>query len=591
MTASQPTDMTLPRLLAQRVAAAPEAIAFQARDADGHWRPLSWQNFAEQVQQLRKGLAAAGLRHGDRLALIAPVSLRWELVHHAAVSLGAVVVGLDAHDLPQRIANMAEQADIAAFVVADTAVLGQVGERRLASARFVLHLGAADASPLDPARQLDWPALTRLSEAAPAGGGNDAVAPKDLATIIFTSGTTGAPRGIAYSHGQICLAVQAICEAFSFVGSSSRLLCWLPLSNLFQRIVNLAAVRQGATTYLLGNPRQVMQVVGEVAPDIFVGVPRFFEKLYEGVRDGIDGQPPLKRWLALRAWALGRRMSRCTLQQRVPPLGLRLAHAAAERLVLRRIRSIMGSRLRVLVTGSAPTPRPLLEDLHALGWLVLEAYGLSENVIPMALNRADDFRFGTVGRPVAPNEIVVAENGAVKVRGPGLFRGYLGGGSQLALDQEGFYTTGDLGEWDEDGYLRLVGRAGDLFKTSTGRLIAPVGVEAELRRVPGIDQVVVIGAGRKCPIALCTVAAGGLGASARHRLTDALAACVARISEHERPCGIALLDRPFSIEQGELTPNLKLRRAAIEALHAAPIDELYRRLDERPNVAAPLLVV
>ena len=227
-----------------------------------------------------------------------------------------------------------------------------------------------------------------------------------------------------------------------------------------------------------------------------------------------------------------------------------------------------------------------------MGWLVLEAYGLSENVVPMAMNRPNDYRLGTVGRPMEANEIVIADGGAIKVRGTGVFHGYLGGTDPNSFDREGFYYTGDFGHFDADGYLQLTGRTGDIIKTSTGRRVAPAGVEAELRRVPGIDQVVLVGARRKCLVALCTTTQSPVHADHRAQLVAALERQIKQLSEHERPCGIALLDRAFSIEHGDLTPNLKIRRSAIEGLYSPVIENLYALIDRRrPDGAGDLIVV
>jgi long-chain acyl-CoA synthetase len=242
-------------------------------------------------------------------------------------------------------------------------------------------------------------------------------------------------------------------------------------------------------------------------------------------------------------------------------------HGVMDRTVLRRIRRIMGDRLRCMVTGSAPIPKHLLEEFHALGWLVLEAYGLSENVLPMAMNRPDDFRLGTVGRPLQGNEIAVTEDSEIWVRGPGLFAGYVGDANPRPLDSDGFYRTGDLGRFDKDGYLIVSGRSDDMIKTSTGRRVAPASVEAELRSVSGIDQAVIFGAGRKCLWPLCTCVPAHPHEAASVGLERELRERVARMSENARPRGIALLDLPFSIEQGELTSNLKLKRAVIESRH------------------------
>jgi long-chain acyl-CoA synthetase len=331
----------------------------------------------------------------------------------------------------------------------------------------------------------------------------------------------------------------------------------------------------------------VMQVVAEVSPDVFIGVPRFYEKLYEGLRARIEAEAPLRRRVVETCWALGRRMSRFKLNQQVPPLALRVAHAAADWLVLRRIRSIMGSRLRVMVTGSAPAPKHLLEEFHALGWLVLEAYGLSENVVPMAMNRMDAFRFGTVGRALAANEIVIAVDGSVKVRGAGLFRGYLGQEAKPSTSVDGFYTTGDMGHLDKDGYLSLIGRNNELIKTSTGRRVAPAAVEACLSSVSGVDQTVLIGSGRKILVAICTVTEAHLAAPARIRLVSALRQQVALINEYERPKAIVLVEESLSIESGELTSNLKVRRQEVEARRAALIEALYKWLEKNPTGTLP----
>jgi long-chain acyl-CoA synthetase len=568
---------TVPGVLAQRVAASPAAIAFQQEAHPGHWAPVTWAEFAQRVEALRRGLAAAGLCAGDRLALIAPVSLEWELLHHAALALGLVVVGLDVHDLPERIAGMVEQADVSAVATGSPKVLGRLSAERWSRCHVALQIGpGAEAWPAG-ATPLTLEALVELGHRSPAPT-TSAARGQDMATIIFTSGTTGAPKGIAYTHAQVCLAIDAIADAFPFVGPGSRLLCWLPLSNLFQRIVNLAGLRRGAASYLLGDPRRVMEVVGGVAPDVFIGVPRFYEKLYEGVRARFAALPGSQRRLVEWAWQVGRRSSPYRQKRQPLPPGLRLAWAVADRIVLRRVRAVMGDRLRCMVTGSAPISKHLLEEFHALGLLVLEAYGMSENVLPMAMNRIDDFRFGTVGRPLPGNQIAVAADGAIKVRGPGLFSGHLGAVDRPPFDADGYYLTGDLGEQLDDGFLRLTGRSGDMIKTSTGRRVAPAGVEAELRSVPGVEQAMLVGNGRKALVALCTCAPS-LDEADTARLKQALQQQAARVGEHERPLAIALIRRPFSIDLGELTPNLKLRRAAIEERHASLIARLYECVD------------
>jgi len=584
--ASPLPDDTVPARLARRAAASPGAIAFRHQGADGSWQMLDWQGFSRQVDQLRHGLAAAGLRRGDRLALVAPVSLAWELLHHAALSIGVSVVGLDAHDLPDRLAAMADLADVAAFAVADPAVLAGLTPARRAATRLWISVGAVPGG--DP--QLPWMSLDMLMARGQGQPTPTAPTAADEATVIFTSGTTGAPKGIAYSHGQLGLAIDAIATAFSFVGTDGRLLCWLPLSNLFQRVVNLAAVQNGAGTYMLGDPRQVMAHVALAEPDVFIGVPRFYEKLHEGLLARISAMPSPLRALVRWGWQTGQQVQDCRRNSQAVPAALTAQHWLANRLVLRRIRQVMGGRLRCLVSGSAPMPRHLLDDFEALGWPLLEAYGLSENVVPMAMNTLTAHRPGSVGKPVPGNQLRVSSEGNVQIKGPGVFRGYLGNTGDGQLDDQGWYDTGDLGIIDGDGYLTLTGRSGDIIKTSTGRRIAPGAIESTLQAVAGIDQAVLVGANRKFLVAICTCLPSDSPAATIASLRAPLASALASLSTHERPAAIGFLPRAFDIQSGEVTTNLKLRRSVIAQQHQALIDQLYEVIDSKSPPPDHILV-
>lgn len=561
-------DRTVPDLLDERVAASPEAAAFCCEQADGSWAPVSWHDFHAQAGRLAAGLLAQGLRKGDRLALIAPVSLEWELLHHAALRTGIVVVGLDAHDLPARLALMCDTADITAVATTAPGLLAALRPDRLQRLRCVILLlpgSDGDAPAGVPALPLE-----QLAAAGAAAGGTAAgadaprPAPGDTATIIFTSGTTGDPKGIAYTQAQLCLAIDAIADAFPFVGPGSRLLCWLPLSNLFQRMVNLAGMRRGAASYLLGDPRRVMDVVAGVSPDVFIGVPRFYEKLYQGIQARIAALPPLQRRLARLAWETGRRATACRLEKKPTPPGLALAHRLLDRTVLSRIRRTMGTRLRCMVTGSAPTPEYLLRDFYALGWLLLESYGLSENVLPMAMNRIDDFEFGTVGRPVPGNDIRVLDDGVIAVRGPGVFGGYLTGAAAPSPVAGDYFQTADIGSFDEQGCLRLLGRIDEVVKTSTGKRIQLNAIEAVLRGVPGVVDAVVVAGGRRFPVAVCTTELSPRPAAVAQALEARLAAALTSLPADHRPPIVLISDKPFSVLDGELTSNLKVRRQAVE---------------------------
>lgn len=573
---------TVPELLARRVAQTPAAHAFACVDPGRPAAPVSWEEFAAATRRLAGALQALGLRAGDRFAILLMPCVEWELLHHAALSIGAVVVGLDAHDLPERLASMVEAADIVAFAVPHVQVLRALGPDRLRKLRFVIDVSGEGSLP--EGKKISWNELESMGVAY-AGPGPG---PGDMATIVFTSGTTGEPKAIPYRHEQMCEVIHTIGHSFSFIGADGRLLCWLPLSNLFQRMVNLVGLRNGATTYLLSDPRNVMAAVQTATPDIFIGVPRFFEKLYDGIRERIAEQPAWQGRLVDSAWDLGRKVSQLRLEGKPVPSVMRAIHGLADALVLRRIRSVMGNRLQLMVTGSAPTPMPLLREFHALGWLVLEAYGLSENIMPMAMNLLDGHRLGSVGRPFGGNQIRIDPEGGIQVRSACL-AAPAGGLPGTPVDREGYYDTGDLGSLDEAGYLTLTGRRNEMFKTSTGRRVSPHPAEAALRQVRGVEQAILIGAGRKVPVALCW-AGSYLGGGPD--LEKQLVRAANQVAPHERPQAIGVIDTPFTIETGELTPNLKLRRAEIERLRADAIERVYRALEGRsaPPAGGTLVV-
>jgi long-chain acyl-CoA synthetase len=580
---ASPSVDTVPAVLARRVASSPDAVAFQTETAPGQWSPTTWSEFAERGERLRRALHAVGLRPGDRLAIIAPVSLEWELLHHAALSLGLVVAGMDGHDLPERIAGMVELADITAFAVSSPSILARLSAQRWSSCRLALDLRpTGEAWPVG-ASPITWDALAAVG--TPPHRRLPAPDPQDHATIIFTSGTTGEPKAIAYRHEQVCLAVQAIGDAFPFVGPGSRLLCWLPLSNLFQRMVNLAAMSRGAATYLLSDPRRVMDAVGGVSPDIFVGVPRFYEKLYDGALARVQALPGWQRRLVALAWNVGRRSSPYRQNGRAMPLGLRLGWALADRAVLRRLRSVMGDRLRYMVTGSAPMPRHLLGEFHALGWTVLEAYGMSENIVPIAMNRPDHFRFGSVGTVMPGNEIAVTSDGEVKVRGAGVLTGYVGTAHAATFDTDGYYATGDLGAIDEEGFLSLCGRRSEILKTSTGRRVAPGPVEAVLRQAQGLDHVVVVGEGRKQLAAIATLTTPLADAKSSRQLGERIHRQLEKLAPQDRPMILIVTDHAFSVETGELTPNMEPRRKQIEDKFASALNREFHQLATGSSVS------
>ena len=562
--APQALPATVPELLARRTAREPDATAFFTADAAGAWRPTSWRTFADTVGAVARGLAAHGLRRGDRLAILAPTSLEWDACQLAALSLGACVVGIDPH-YPAELADaLVTELAPTVLVAGDPDLAARIGpetRRRLRAA--VLLEGTTPGG-------VTYGALAERP-AAPMS----ACEPGDPALVAFSSGTSGRPKAVTYTHRQVVLACESILDRFSDIESGSTLVCWLPLANLFQRMINFCALARGGSSYVVGDPRRAVDVARIAHPQVFVAVPRFLEKLWDGLRKKLAEAPSPLRTVVERALAAALLLVRLEQRGARVPFTLRLTVAAARRTVLRPLRHALGPRLRYVVSGSAPCPQGILERFAALGLPIYEAYGQSENVVPIAAGAPGAAVPGSVGRPLRHNDVRLADDGEVQVRGPGVFDPAVADNARYraALTDDGYLATGDLGEWLPGGFLRLTGRKADLWKAPNGRWLAPAPLEGALRQVPGVEQAVVLLRGTIVGVLVLNDLA-----PAPDRLRTELLRTLGEFPPGGRPQGLLLTTRPLTIEGGELTTNLKLRRDAVERRHAAELDALRERL-------------
>ncbi|MBK8576191.1 MAG: AMP-binding protein [Elusimicrobia bacterium] len=361
------------------------------------------------------------------------------------------------------------------------------------------------------------------------------------------------------------LAAQSILAAMGPFKKDDRTLAWLPMASPFQRNMNLAALLAGIPLYFQSDPKQLLQTIKEVRPTLLIGVPRVYEKIYLGVLEKLGRLPLGMRWIMKAllngAMALAPRSSKERDRLSWPRrAGLKLL-----RRLFRPVVNLLGGRMRFMVTGSAPCREDVLLFFHALGIPLLEAYGVSECAVPLSLNRPNDFKIGTVGRPLASNNLNV-EGGEIEVDGPAVFKGYENQSTQTNLTSGKYLSTGDVGKLDEEGYLRLVGRKGDLIKTSTGRKIAPAAIEQKLMKYLGAEQPMVVGEDRPYLVAIVCYA-GGMTAEQKESFEKNLAKMNEGLADYERVRRCVVLDRLFSLERGELTRTLKLRRAHIEKIH------------------------
>ncbi len=523
---------TVCELLELRLQLSPTATACISHSQNGECPKLTWQDFTAQVLRFSLGFQSLVTKPGEVAAILLTSSVTYELVSHALMRLGGVVVGLDCQATPQDMISVLHRC-AATLLVTDATFFEQFGDSVTSSVKSVVLVDAV-RSPTSSKLPNSVFYLRELSHASKTVSSIEKSVPRpnDIATIIFTSGTTGEPKGIPFRHEQIMAACGALCAAYPELGEEDSTICWLPLSALFQRMVNLVSMACGMTTHFIEDPRQILKSIGEIQPTFLVGVPRLFEKLRDALRD--------TRNTELRTCA---------------------------------------RRTKYMISGSAPLPSSLLAELRTFGILVLEAYGQSENAIPIAVNRATDYRFGSVGKPLPPNQTRLADDGEVEVRGIGLFSHYLGQERASNLTSDDYYQTGDLGVFDQDGFLYLTGRKRDLIKTSTGRRIGPSRIEAAYSCCRSIDQIVVIGDGQKYLAALVTLksSARPVGGDAPNLTDEELLAEVRSVdeclSEHERVQAFGILGRPFQAD--EVTSSQKLKRNVIVRNYAAFIARLY----------------
>lgn len=577
---------TLPERLSARAQDTPEAVGYLFRDTSGSWRETRWKDVAKTVAALAAAFGKLGLKTGDRVAIMLPTSPKWDYCHLAVLACGAIAVGLDIHDAPGNLQHILATTTPRAVIVTDSETLGALtAHGDPPEIRIV-----AEGEP-EPGILALTPLLRSGSTPPPPPP-----SPDDTATIVFSSGSTGQPKGIAYSHRQILLACDALATHFTSIRHEARFVCWLPLSNLFQRILNVFALSCGASTFFVDRPEQIMRLLPEIRPTLFVGVPRFYEKLHSGIVAELDRKPLPVRTIAHAAWNVGQRVAAAQRAALVPSLPDRLLAPIAKR-ILSPLRALMGPELQFMASGSAPLPLWLMERFHGLGWLVLEAYGVSENVIPIAINTPDAYRFGSVGRPLPGNELVIAEDKELLVRGPGVSQQYAKASpTDSGHDERGYLHTGDYARIDEDGFVWLEGRKSEVFKTSTGRRVAPSPIEAELKKLSYVEHAIVIGQGRPFPLALLVISpqhpiAGRLGtADAMTQIRRDAAANSAPFPDFQRPGVVLVTTHPLSVAGGDLTANLKLRRSAIETRFASQIESAYQTACHGKRVNPPTIV-
>lgn len=583
------------------------AVRFpQSRSArNTNWLELNWADYRKLVDSLAAGLQACGVRKGDRVAILANTRLEWAALDLAILGLGAVTVPIYPSSTLDDIAFILHDSQSKLLFVEDLSVFKKMHsvlgrESKLRRPEKVVLIDSApasdipsftDATTLDEMQVLGEKALKAspsLYELAVNEVKND-----DVATIIYTSGTTGRPKGVVHTHMQ---AFSEVSEAFPLLGVSSNdvTLTFLPFAHVLGRIEIWGHALLGFTMGFAVSIDRLKQDFREIRPTIIVAVPRIFEKIHAGILAQADISP-LRRKVFDWALETGREISRCKQEKRAIPLDIAVQYAAARKLVFDSIKERMGGRLRFAVSGGAPLSREIAEFFHAAGLLVLEGYGLTETTAAVCVNTPFDYRFGTVGKPIGDVKVQIADDGEILIKSRKVMREYLGDAeSTKAVLKDGWFHTGDIGEFDEQGHLRITDRKKDLIKTAGGKYVAPQRLEGLIKLSHYVSNVHIHGDNRKYCVALITLSWDTVSmwakdqglqlnsakeASEHPKVKDlirrAVADANAQLAPFETIKHFAVLPNDFTIESGELTPSLKIKRKIVDERYMGVINALY----------------
>lgn len=566
------------------------------------WEVTSWADYAQAIKEVAAGLAELGIGPEEHVGILSNNRMEWHLADLGALSNGSVTVPVYSTSSPAQVAYILGHGETRVCFADTHAQLGKILTVRddlPKLDRVILfensrRVDDTFVTGFDELRALGRQRLERVPEDVTAR--LDGVRPDNLATLVYTSGTTGPPKGTMISHANVVWTLRNSMPAFN-INEGERLLSFLPLSHIAERMMSdFAPIAVGGETWFADSLATVAEDLKDCRPTVFFAVPRVWEKLREAVEEKVRTMPSYLQAAVHRYISLG--LEKVAASQDGTPFGP-LAHVEYEgldRVIGRKIRGEMGlDQAHVMITAAAPTHPDVIRWFHALGLPICELYGQTEDCGPATSNRPDDNRIGTVGRALPGISVRIAEDGEVLVKGGNVCLGYFKNPEATAelIDAEGWMHTGDMGVLDNEGYLRMTGRKKDLIITAAGKNIAPQDIETELRFHPLISQAVVVGEGRPYLSALFTLDPEELQrwATERGKLIEfeALAADHDVVAEVQRNVdevnerrshaeGIRkfrILPQDFTVADGELTPTLKVKRNVVYERHAGVIDELY----------------
>nr|WP_310786408.1 long-chain fatty acid--CoA ligase [Mycobacterium sp. Z3061] len=586
-------------LFRNRVAATPHAEAFRY-PRDHGWESVTWQQVGDRVKNIAAGLIALGIAPEDRVALASSTRYEWVLVDFAVMCAGAATTTVypttNATDVAYIVANSGSRVVVAENQGQVDKLLEHRNELPAVS-NVVIIDGDGDGDWVLTLDELERRGSQLLADSPDAVDARIAdVGPNRLASLIYTSGTTGRPKGVRLTHEAWTYTAAAI-DALNVLGPEDLNFLWLPLAHSFGKVMLALPLQIGFPTAIDGRVERIVDNLAAVRPTVMGAAPRIFEKAHARIVSMVGEQGGLKKKIFDWAIAVGLKVSETRQAGEKPSWASSLAYRLADRLVFSTIRERFGGRVRFFVSAAAKLDRNVAQWFDAVGIVVLEGYGLTETAAASFINRPNAYRFGTVGWPFPATEVKIADDGEILLRGPGVMTSYhdLPDATAEALDDEGWFRTGDIGEIDPDGFLRITDRKKDMFKTSQGKYVAPSAIEVRFKGLcPYAGELIVIGEAKPYCVALVTLdgeaitdwaAKQGLSGMsfaeiARDEKTrDLIAGYIdelnSELNRWEQIKKFAILDRELSIEAGDLTPSMKLRRKVVVDKFAERLAELY----------------
>ena len=576
--------------LAAKLYGSAPAVRYKENEA---WVDRSYDQVLEVVRSLSLGLIDLGIAKGDKVSILGNTRPEWTYFDFAALSAGAVVVPIYQTNSPEECQYVLENSDAKVVVVEDDEQLEKIRAVR-DKLPLLEHVVRMTGSSEDAISLEDLAARGSARDASEWEARWQSVTKDDICTFIYTSGTTGPPKGCIISHGNYRAMLDMV-NTTSVIEPEDLAYLYLPLAHSFALLIQFGSFDLGTTiAYWERDPLKILPNLGELHPTYFPSVPRIFEKIYTAATSGMEKEGGIKK--AIFEWSIkvGKKVRATERAGRKPGLLLRKQYEFADKQVLSKIRGLFGGKIRLAVSGAAPINPDILSFFDAAGVLVLEGWGMTETSTAATVSTPEEFKVGTIGKPFPGCEVKIADDGEILVKGPNVFQGYYK--NEEATREtivDGWLHTGDIGEFDTDGFLKITGRKKDIIITAGGKNITPANLENEIKQHPLVSQCVVVGDRKPYLVALVTLdPEDAVSYAKEHGLSEDPAelakdpTVLKAIEDHvetinqkfarvEQVKKVAILPRDLSQETGELTPTLKVKRAVVASKHQGEIEKLY----------------